>query len=176
MGPDFVNSGESIRASWANSLVSELRKRKRIPKRGVVSRGGGSSTPCPFGRLSGGKITGGLVFAGDKNFTVEDYEVNLETDKTVLLYFSISVTANKDDDGEIFLPNVETASWTPAWDEETGDSYDDNTAPTLPTGEGTIIIPLGKLTVEDGGATFAPTGCGNITINHCAGTLSYSRA
>jgi hypothetical protein len=50
--------------------------------------------------------------------------------------------------------------------------YPANTRPLLTTGVGKIIIPIGKLTILDGAATLESVRCGNITINHCGGTLT----
>jgi hypothetical protein len=86
---------------------------------------------------------------------------------------------NRDDDGELLLPGVKTGTkptgdWTQtAW--TTGTDYPDNTEPVASTGNGTVILPIGKLTIADGAAMLEAAGCGNFTITHCAGTLGYSR-
>jgi hypothetical protein len=154
-------------------------------------RGGGaisSVTSCAFGEIitipdsdpPALGIRGGLVHCGDQNWNIDPQELALEIDGVWLVYLEIDLEANRDDDGEILLPGVKTGTrptgdwgkiaWTFATD------YPANTEPVASTGLGTIILPLGKLTIADGAATFERTGCGNFTIGHCAGTLSYSRA
>jgi hypothetical protein len=88
------------------------------------------------------------------------------------------VTPNTDDDDELMLPGVATATGTPTWQTlaYTGsENYPDTTNPATPAGTGTIIVPIGTLTVADGAASFAPVNCGNIAVGQCGGTLSYSR-
>jgi len=146
-------------------------------------------TLCPFGEITsmstGGftlGIRGGVVYCGDKNFDVPAQGVNLAASGVWLVYLEIDCESNRDDDGEIFLPGIKTsAETTPStfWDKKTwttGTSYDDNTNPDVADGLGTIIIPIGKLTVADGSASFEPVACGNVTIDQCAGILSHTRA
>ena len=125
-------------------------------------------------------IRGGLVHCGDQNWNFDPQSLNLEADGAWLVYLDVDLEVNRDDDGEILMPGVKTGTKpTGDWSKTTwteGANYPDNTAPVASTGNGTIILPLGKLTIADGVATFEPTGCGNFTIGHCAGTLSYSRA
>jgi len=149
---------------------------------------GGDSTNCPFGEIisipdsdpPAQGIRGGLVHCGDQNWNFDPQELNLEADGVWLVYLSVSLEVNRDDDGEILMPGVKTGTkptgdWSKtAW--TSGTDYPDNTEPVASTGNGTIILPIGKLTIADGSATFEPTACGNFTIGHCAGTLSYSRA
>jgi hypothetical protein len=87
-----------------------------------------------------------------------------------------------DDDGEIFLPGVITASGTPEWDLKTWSagppptSYDDNSNPASPSAPGgAIVVPVGKLTVAGGVSSLVPTGCGNVTVGQCAGILNFAR-
>lgn len=159
------------------------------------SRGGGrpssSSVPCPFGELvpmtTGGftiGIKGGVVYAGDKNFNVPERGINLASSGAWLIYLEIDVEANRDDDGEIILPGIKTSAETDPssfWQHDAWSAgppptqYPDNTNPEVTDGLGTIIIPLGKLTVADGAATFERVDCGNVTIGQCAGILSHTR-
>lgn len=152
-----------------------------FPQTTVPPGGSGGIGICPFGELvdlpdDGKAIRGGLVLCGDKNFEVPDNDLNLEAEVDGVVYLELACESNMDDDGEIFLPGIHTSSET---DPESfwtfGASYPDNTSPVLVTGLGTIRIPLGSLVIADGVATFTPTGCGNVTIGQCAGTLSYSR-
>ena len=156
----------------------------------IRAEGGGG--PCPFGRLltttnqngdAEAKLLGGLVLVGDKNFTVPDTDVgSLKISKTLQYYLEIPVEVNRDDANEIFLSGVKTSSGTAAtlvknqpWTETS--QYPDNTRPLLGTGIGKIIVPLGKLVIDgpNESATFTRVGCGDVLVNHCTGTLSYTR-
>jgi hypothetical protein len=188
---DFVNKGQAMRSDWANSVVTELRSsRKLIDQTNIVIRKGGGSNAagCPFGTItsnvSASYIKGGVVYAGINNFNIEDFKLPTSAGDKVY-YFQIPVTVNMDDDSEILLPNIKESSWTPTWANRAYSSgYPSNTAPTIPSGEGTIIVPLGRVVIEsipdsDPAAysyKFTPTNCGNITVNHCAGTLSHIRS
>ena len=56
-----------------------------------------------------------------------------------------------------------------------GTNYDDNTEPDVSDGLGTIYVPLGKLTIDDGVASFSALTCGDITLTQCAGILGHTR-
>ena len=152
---------------------------------------GSTATTCFFGEVitypvgeeTKTGIRGGTIACGDKNFNVPNKELNLESDGVTLIYLEIDVTANTDDDGEILLPGIETSTETTpsgfwestAWTAEPVTQYPNNVRPLVTTGVGKIIIPIGKLTIADGAATLEAVGCGNITINHCGGTLTATR-
>jgi hypothetical protein len=160
-------------------------------RRGAGSGGGGAPTTCFFGELTtypvGGVtktgIRGGTIQAGIKNFNVPNKELNLASTGVTLFYLEIAVTANNDDAGEILLPGIETSTETTpsgfwksvSWTAEPVTQYPANTRPIVTTGVGKIIIPIGKLTIAAGAATLEAVGCGNITINHCGGTLTAAR-
>jgi hypothetical protein len=149
--------------------------------------GGTSVSSCPFGEIVDipdtdpveKGIRGGIVYCGDQNWNFDPQEVNLTVNGKWLVYLEIDVEVNRDDDEEIILPGIKTGTKpTGDWDTLTwssGVDYPDNTNPDVTTGEGTIIVPLGKLTVQDGVATFDRAGCGNITITQCGGVLSHER-
>lgn len=124
-------------------------------------------------------IPGGLMVCGDKNFLVPDYVISLGSDSEDLVQITLSgIECNADDDEEIFLPGVKTASGTPAWDLKAyspGTNYDDTTNPSSPSGTGDIVVGLGRLIVEDGVATFVAEACGSIVVTHCAGTIGHQR-
>lgn len=157
--------------------------RLRPGKSDEQTPGSGGGELCAFGVIltlpdDAKAIAGGMVYCGDKNFLVPPYDIDLETDTEEKLYLELDCESNRDDDNEIFLPGIYTSSeTTPSsfW-QTTAGSYPDNTSPVLATGIGTIIIPLGTLTVADGIASFDPTGCGNVTVGQCGGTLSHTRA
>lgn len=192
---DYVKAGEPLRASWANDVVRDLRRNKAsIKKRTLIIGGGGGVSGCPFGKVvtytegegAGAEtktgILGGTIAAGDKNFNVANKELNLESDSVTLIYLEISVTANRDDANEILLPGIKTSTETDtssfwksmAWSDPVT-QYPNNTRPVLTSGVGKIIIPIGKLTISGGTASLKQAGCGNIALDHCGGTLSFSR-
>lgn len=183
---NFVKAGQKMSAAWANDVVSDIRSNKRRFKKIVNIIGGGGTVCTAFSKMyseDGNRfITGGLVFAGDQNFTVAPYQIP-ETAGTKNLYLAVSVEVNQDDDSEILLPNVKTSTWTPAWSNTSG-TYPSNTNPTVGDGDGTCIVPIGSITVTlvEGSSParytyeWSPTGCGNVTIKHCVGTLSYVRS
>ncbi len=158
-----------------------------------VTYGGGNSSPsgCNFGGIvrftetvgevvePRAAIKGGIIHCGDQNWNMDDQLINLASDGVVLVYIEVEVEVNRDDDEAFLLPGVKTGTrpignWDLlTWDEDT--DYPVNTSPIVTTGLGTIILPIGKLTVEDGEATMEPVGCGHFTITHCAGTLGYTR-
>jgi hypothetical protein len=159
------------------------------PRRG--GRGGAVDSTCYFGEVitylvgetTKTGIRGGTIACGNKNFNVPNKELNLASTGVTLIYLEISVTANNDDDGEILLPGIETSTeTTPSgfwksdpWTAEPVTQYPNNNRPLVTTGVGKIIVPIGKLTIADGAATLEAVGCGNITINHCGGTLTAAR-
>ena len=171
-----------------NQCLQQLRDRVVVTN---PKKGGGTaaaSNSCPFGELETNtedppvtSIRGGLLVCGDKNYNVPNQDLVLTTPGQWLVEISVAgVTAATDDDGEIFLPGVITATATdPAWANNayTGtESYTDTTNPTSPSAPtGTIIIPIGLLTIADGAATLVPTGCGTIRVDQCAGILSHTR-
>ncbi len=184
--PDFVSQGNPLRASWANSIVQAVRiNRRPVQKRTNIYI---NNTDCKiFAETieidSVHYLYGGIVYAGDKNYVVPDIDLTdfIDTNGEYIIYFQIPVTANTDDDGEVLLPGIETSDWDPSGelliiDVATG--LPDNTTPVLPSGDGVVIVPLGFLTVTDYTTeefTFNKLGCGNISVQHCAGTLSFTR-
>jgi hypothetical protein len=175
-------TGGKLRQSTSGTTIA-------IPRTTNIKTTGGGSTSCPFGELITVNdeseftqgIRGGIVYCGDKNFNVPYQGINLATSGVWLVFLEIGCESNRDDDNEIILPGIKTSAETDPssfWDKKTfttGTSYDDNTNPTVTDGLGTIIIPIGKLTVADGAASFERVGCGNVTIGQCAGILSHTR-
>lgn len=152
--------------------------------------------PCSFGQITSWTepgageedppvtkkgIVGGVCYAGDKNFNVPRKELYTDASGNWLVYLEIDVEANRDDDGEIILPGVKTSPETdPAefWKKVTfsdEESYPDNSNPVAADGMGTIIIPIGKLTISEGAASLAAVACGNVTITQCGGVLTHTR-
>ena len=168
-----------------NRALQQLRDRV-FTVNGGRGGGGGSSSTCPFGEIvdvDDGTYTkairGGAMLCGDQNFNVAYRGINLASAGSWLIQITLTgVDPAADDDDEIFLSGVITASGTPTWGVVTytgSEDYTSNTNPTTPAGTGTIVIPIGILTVASGAATFTPTGCGTITVGQCAGILSSSR-
>lgn len=185
--------GESIRAwhmrTHAEAIIDVDARVKRLSGRRPLVEDvvAGTSGPCNFGEvityqdgedtLTG--IRGGLFQCGDLNFSVPNQALDLETDgKWFIQIILTGVTPNVDDDEEIFLPGIETASGTPTWDFKTwtdGGNYDSTTNPTSPGATGTLVVPSGILTIADGSYTFDAVACGNIVATQCAGILNHTR-
>jgi hypothetical protein len=154
------------------------------------------SDPCPFGEITSwsepgegeedppvGKqgIRGGICYCGDKNFNVPPKAVNPDVDGEWLYYLFIDCESNRDDAHEIILPGIKTSSASAPdafWrkDAATAETqYPDNQNPEVSDGLGTIVIPIGRVTVSGGTITIAKVDCGNVTINQCGGVLSHTR-
>lgn len=185
--PRFVSKGDKITAAWANGVVGSIKQLNVINgvSRQRLQGRSGSSFICPFGEIISvpgvspeeppiKKIRGGVVIAGPKTFNVPDYDFGgVETDKDVVIFLNVNLTGNTDDDHQLFLPGIKDSTWTPIMEEalfSTG--YPNGTFPVLPSGEGTLVVPLGHLTVLDGVATFIETGCGTITLDQCGSGFS----
>ena len=150
-----------------------------VPK---VTRGT-AATGCIFGQIvpvpdtdpQEYAIRGGVIYCGDKNFNVENYVINIAPDRERMVQIKITgIKPNMDDDEEVILPGIETAAGTPAWEEKSGTVYDDNTNPTI-AATGTVIIPIGKLVIDDEVASLTNVGCGNVRVSQCAGILTVDR-
>jgi len=164
-------------AKWApqvNKAIQQLRDRVYIIP--PSKQGGGGSGFCKgFHKIYQDDnddwfIRGGSVTGGDSVHQVNDKAFSVASDFDHVVWLSISVTANEQDN--VLLPGLETSS-APSF--ETGASYPDQTLPTIDTPAGTQIIPLGTLVVESGVPTYTHTGpCSPVQLNHCPGTLSYA--
>ena len=201
--PEKKRPGNPVLASDWNLLLEAIAARTPRPSPGlelVHSSGGfiyrlrpvagGGATvpgePCPFGEIitwvdgeqAKTGIRGGIIHCGDQNWNVDPQELNLGADGAWLVSIKVDVEVNRDDDGELLLPGVKTGTkptdWTlDAWIE--GDDYPENTPPVAETGNGTVVLPIGKLTIRNGAARLEAAGCGHFTVTHCAGTLGYTR-
>jgi hypothetical protein len=155
----------------------------KLPVRAIAGGGGGPSGPCRFGEIivdgEDTAIRGGIIHCGDQNFEVPNQVLNLESAGEWLVWIELNVEANRDDDNEIFLPGIKTGTAPGStWDKVTWSesaSYPANDLPAVGTGTGDIILPIGRLKIEDGAATLIPAGCGNFRISQCAGIFGYSR-
>ena len=198
--PPRKRPGNPVLASDWNLLIDALEARTPRPSQGMelvfttagfsyrTRRTGTASDtssppPCPFGGLvsmevAGETVTairGGTVHCGDKNFVIDDKQTPT-SDGDWLAYLSVGCEVNQDDDSSILLPGVKTGT-APSGIRymSAGSGYSDNSNPEAGSGQGTIILPIGTVSVTDGKARFLPDGCGNFTIEHCAGTLNYHR-
>jgi len=133
----------------------------------------GEIVPVPDSDPPEVAIRGGIIHCGDQNWNIDDNPINTETDLDTLIWIAVSCTVNTDDDGELLLPGIDTGTEPTAW--SSGASYPANTPPTVAVPTATVILPIGRLIVEDGSASLIPSGCGNFTVTHCAGTVGYSR-
>lgn len=136
--------------------------------------------PCPFGRLEmvDGEtvILGGPVKAGPANISVPNRPINLTQHGSWNVYVRVSgLTFNTSDDEKFVLPGIKAYGGTTAWDKvESDQDYPDDTLPDTPTGSGEVILPIGVLTVSDGGATLQATGCGPFEVGQCGGVFTIS--
>lgn len=181
-GENIDLQGGLVRGPGDGKVSIGTRREKRRSR-----GGGGGGGSCAFGEIipipdSDPPVTGirgGVVFCGDQTWNLDPQPLNLEVVGSWLVSLEVEVEVNRDDDGEIILPGLKTGTrpdgdWEKTvWTE--GTDYPPNDAPEAATGTGTIHVPLGKLTIVGGAATFERVGCGNITLGQCAGTLTHSR-
>ena len=139
-----------------------------------------SSLPRPFAEIitiddngtPARAIRGGLISAGDKNWNVPHQTIDLATGGEWYVSIPVDIVANRDDAAEILLPSLDTSTEPPtSWTltAASGPGYPDHTPPSIPGGAGTIICPVGILTVEDERASLEPTGVGGFYLDHIAG-------
>jgi hypothetical protein len=170
--------GLRVRNVGGNTIISRVKSK--------TPGSSSSASGCSFGEIidvDDGTYTkailGGAMLCGDQNFNIENHGIDLTSAGSWLVQITLTgIDPATDDDDEIFLSGVVTASGTPAWGTVTytgSEDYTANTNPATPAGTGTIVIPIGVLVVADGAATLTPVGCGTITVGHCAGILSHQR-
>jgi hypothetical protein len=180
---------------WLESVVQRITPSSSpdiLPKSGpggtsylLARRGGGGSAPkppCPFGTListttaSEEPVTtyhllGGAVTAGTGVWDVENYEIDVSEDGFFLLWVDTDVVANTS--SGLILPGLASSTQSTIGQ---GASYPSQVLPTVASeGAGTSIVPLGYVVIEAGKPTLYPSGCGSIIIQHCPGSLTYSR-
>ena len=190
-GPVRGGGRQAISAEWANRMRDCVMALARvIPQQTRKPHEWNQIEQCSFGEIvlnndptNNRAILGGAITCGDQNFNVANYPFPVNADGSAdgqwLIEISISdITFNTDDDDSLILPGIETTTGTPTWNKiaYTGsENYTSNTNPTTPTGTGTVVLPIGLLTVREDKANFANTGCGSFIIDQCAGVFSYSR-
>jgi hypothetical protein len=165
--------------------IAALRDRK-VSITGQNIRFSGGTAACSFGSIitvDDGTytkaISGGAFLCGDKNFNVPYRGINLGASGSWLVQITLTgIDPSTDDDNQVFLSGVITASGTPSWGTVayTGsENYTPNTNPATPTSTGTIVIPIGLLVVASGAATLTSVGCGTIEATQCGGILTHTR-
>ena len=199
--PPKKRPGQPVLAADWNTIIDALAARTPRPGNGLelvstpsgftfrtrTKGAGGSSnvTDCPFGNITKWTegegetattktgIRGGVVYAGDKVWNVDPQELNLATDGEFLVWLDVGVTANREDG--VLLPGLNTST-EPQWRQGAASAgYPDIELPEADSGTGKMIIALGTLKIEEGLATFSKTGCGNLRVTHCPGTLAHLR-
>lgn len=183
---DIINY---IRATTVTSVNGGILKETpngtiiNVQKTGVTST---SAANCAFGEIitvDDGTytraISGGVFLCGDKNFNVPYRGIALATSGSWLVQLTLTgIDPATDDDDQVFLSGIITASGTPAWgtvDYTGSQNYTINTNPASPSGTGTIVIPIGILVVASGAATLTPVACGTIEATQCGGILTHTR-
>ena len=114
------------------------------------------------------KLLGGTVSGGDKTETIADITIgNLgsEPDDGTFYWIAVAFKANVEDDVLLSGGDIQGVLI------EDGPTVRDNRTPTVDQPSGRLYISIGEWL----GAKFIPAGCGNIQVNHCVGSLSYSR-
>lgn len=194
-GDKVINFANAV-IQWmrANQLVSVTGGRlKRTPNGVILDVTPGNPGPvinepgpCMFGETFVVEeettirqyITGGVIICGTNTWQMDDYEVDTMEDGRFLVSFTVDAVVNRDDDDSVLLPGVESGTKPDEWTltEYTGtEDYPSGTNPVIPTGEGTVILPVGVLSITAGYIALTPTGCGLFRIEHCGGTLAYVR-
>lgn len=159
--------------------VRQVGKRKVVSllDQGVDQVGGGSSNSATAGGFceifQDGEgdwfLRGGVVTAGVNSHQVDDFQFLASPDGEKLFWLEVAVVANVED--EVLMPGLASSTMPTV---ETGSAYAAAEMPVAPTGEGTAIVPLGKVVITDGVPVFSPAGnCSPVQIGHCPGTLSY---
>lgn len=150
---------------------------------------------CPFGEIitvpavgetpASKAIRGGLIQIGTENWNMDAEPIDLTTAGVWLVSIPVDCIVIRDDDEEVLLPGIESATrpteaWTlTAW--APGTDYPSSSPPSVPDGAGTVVLPIGKLTVTvpdgaaSGTASLEPTGCGGFHVSHCSGNFEHSR-
>lgn len=145
----------------------------QTPQGRIWTAGGGVPASGPFCTVfkagADWKLRGGVVSGGSTNETISDITIGtvgaVPADGT-FYWLECEFTALSEEG--ILLPGGDLGTVT----EGNGSSLPDNVIPTGPSPSGSIVIPLGQWL----GGGFAPSGCGDISITHCPGTLAYSRS
>ena len=155
-----------------------------------VSKCGASAPPAeirPFGQIitwddngtTKTGIRGGVIVCGDQTWNMDHQVVNPQASGTWLVSIAVTAEVNRDDDNELLLPGVKTGTkpsgdWTKTvW--SSGANYPDGTAPTVSSGEVTILLPIRKLIIQDESVRLEATGSGGFTLGHCSGSITFTR-
>ena len=140
---------------------------------------------CPFGTTRSeapaeegedGKtfVLGGIVSGGPDMIEVEDLEINLNntTNSEKWIFLKVSFTAVVADD--ILMSGIESVESAVF---ETLNSLPTNTIPKMASPSGVYYVLIGRYsTGTEPPLSFNAVQCGNITLYHCPGTVTVSRA
>lgn len=123
------------------------------------------------GNLTKTGIQGGTVYAANKAWVLKPLELNPKASGSWIIYIEISVTANVADG--VLLPGLKSSK-EPSWKQTSG-TVPNKVIPTAPSGNGTAIVTIGRLTIDRGSIILAAEGMGSIDIIHKKGTLNHAR-
>ena len=114
-------------------------------------------------------LTGGTVTGGDTNVEIDDINLGDVGDEPADgTWFWIEANGDAPVEDEVLLPGFDLSTATVG----SGAVFPGtNTLPTAAAASGEIHISLGSWS----GGVFVPSGCGNIQVTHCPGTLSHVR-
>lgn len=138
----------------------------------VIAMAEGGIADCALGSVfldeaEDSFLRGGVVMGGESNEVIAPIALNLLAADGTWLWLEVNFTANVEDD--VLLPGVESISSVSTG---SGTTIPANVLPTNGPPTGKIHIPLGSYLA----GAFFPSACGNATINHCPGTISFTRA
>ncbi len=143
----------------------------------------GPKGPCNFGEMilvdeDEWHIRGGVISAGEKNWNVPSKKITA-TSGEFLVWIEVGVTANMTDDNAATLSGLKTST-APTWETASASgNYADSEIPEIfpesNHGKGKAVIPIGLLKITDGVPHLTPSGCGDIVVGHCPGSLWHRR-
>lgn len=114
-------------------------------------------------------LMGGVVSGGESNVTVDNIELysvgSAFPDDGTFLWLDVSFDAYMEDGVLLAGGDVTSVSVS------SGTTVPDNVLPTALSPTGSVMVVLGVWLQ----GIFHPSSCGNIYVNHCLGSLTYSR-
>lgn len=153
-----------------NSEVVIPQTPAHAPRAAAAAAAAASGPFCRVFKLDGDwMLTGGTVTGGDTNVTIPDIDLGtIATPPADGTHFWIKVDGDAVVEDDVLLPgfNLSTAVVSSGASVPTA-----NVIPTASAEAGTLYISLGSWS----GGVFIPAGCGNIQVNHCPGSLTFSR-
>ena len=141
----------------------------QVPRRG----GGGGVATGPFCKVfpddTEWKLLGGTITGGDLTETIADILIGTVGSEPVdgtFYWLKCSYTGEVED--LVLLPGGDLTAVAAVGN---GLVVPNNQIPTAATPAGFVYLVLGQWN----GSVFTPSGCGDVTLTHCPGSLSYSR-